>query len=193
MQVLYSEHVHTYFLLGVIHVSTVANVKLISRTNTTKEFGDYTLHMFTCITVCLHQHHAHRGFTDSPAGTEKRSPSIIVLHIEITVSLIHQISDYIKMYTPGVKQYTLSLWQLYTVSSRSLITFVCQKHNIILRSKSHLYVKNTFVCQKHILRSKSHLYVKNMFVCQKHICMLKTHGYVKRTFTVHIIMPNTYA
>ena len=27
MQVLYSEHVHTYFLLGVIHVSTVATVE----------------------------------------------------------------------------------------------------------------------------------------------------------------------
>ena len=51
MQVLYSEHVHTYFLLGVIHVSTVANVKLISRTNTTKEFGDYTLH------VCINTMH----------------------------------------------------------------------------------------------------------------------------------------
>ena len=108
MQVLYSEHVHTYFMLGVIHVSTVANVKLINQ-----EFGDYTLHMFTCITACLHQHHAHRGFTDSPAGIVKRSPSIIVLDIGITVSFIHQISDYIETSIPGVKQYTLSLWQPY--------------------------------------------------------------------------------
>ena len=126
MQALYSEHVHIYILLGVIHVSTVAIVKLISRTNTTKEFGDYTLDMITCITVCLHQHHAHRGFTDSPAGIVKRSPSSIVLEIGITVSFIHQISDYIEISLPGVKQYTLSLWQLYTVSSRSLC--FCESH-----------------------------------------------------------------
>ena len=59
-------------------------------------------------------------FTDSPAAIVKRSLSIIALDIGITVSFIHQISDYIKMSIPGVKQYTLSLWQLYTVSSRSL-------------------------------------------------------------------------
>ena len=58
---------------------------------------------FTCITACLHQHHAHRGFTDSRAGIVKRSLSIIVLDIWVTVSFIHQTSDYIEMTLPGVK------------------------------------------------------------------------------------------
>ena len=65
--------------------------------------------------------------------------------------------------------------------------------NIILRSKSHLYVKNmsksqlyvknTFVCQKHILRSKSHLYVKNM--SKSHLSLGSrpspfTHAYISK-------------
>ena len=74
-------------------------------------------------------------------------------------------------------------------------------------SKTHLYVKNTFVCQKlicmskthlyvkkHICMSKTHLYVKNTFVCQKHInfvgqkhiCMSKTHLYVKNSLFTHL-------
>ena len=39
----------------------------------------------------------------SLAGIVKRSPSIIVLDIGITVSFSHQISDYIEMPIPGVK------------------------------------------------------------------------------------------
>ena len=39
----------------------------------------------------------------SLAGIVKRSLSIIVLDIRITVSFSHQISDYIEMSIPGVK------------------------------------------------------------------------------------------
>ena len=39
----------------------------------------------------------------SPAGIVKRSLSITVYDIGITVSFIHQISDYIEMSTPGVQ------------------------------------------------------------------------------------------
>ena len=90
-------------------------------------FGTYC--MCTCITGCPHQHHAHRGFTDSPAGIVKRSPSSIVLDTGITVSFIHQTSDYIKMSFPGVKnihihyQFTLSYSPCHTCTLKTNRSF----------------------------------------------------------------------
>ena len=70
----------------------------------------------------------HRGFTDSLAGIVKRSLSSIVLDIGITVSFIHQTSDYIEMSFPGVKNIitcTLFSILLRMCDQRSMEMFYC--------------------------------------------------------------------
>ena len=59
-----------------------------------------------------HEIHVH-----SLAGIVKRSRSIIVLDIKITVSFSRQISDYIENSTPGVKSSNYRVKQTYLWSS----------------------------------------------------------------------------
>ena len=59
----------------------------------------------------------HEIHVYSLAGIVKRSQSIIVLDIRITVSFSHHISDYIEKSTPGVKSSSYRVKQTYLWSS----------------------------------------------------------------------------
>ena len=139
MQVLYSEHVYT--CTHVIHVSTVVNVKLISQTIKNLVTTNYTcLHVLQH--VCINTMHTE-GFTDLLAGIVKRSHSSSALDIGITVSFIHQISDYIEMSLPGVKQYTISY--ILCLVDHSVF---CESHeghrgtqtDTLIRTKMYMYM-----------------------------------------------------
>ena len=83
-----------------------------------------------------------REFTDSPAGRVKRSPSSIVPDIGITVSFIHQTSDYIEISIPGVKQY------IHYHHGSCLIdhSVFCGSHEGLVHVSTCTYIHSACVC-----------------------------------------------